>query len=92
MGTLHLSDPILRLIPTETAPSSFLAMPNDEQAWRGRYFLMAWWLTHDVTQAWWAALSIDAEQGRATVAGTEDEAIIAGMKSFDLEMKEEVAP
>lgn len=88
MGTLHLTDPILRLIPTDTAPASFLAMPNDEQAWRGRYFLMTWWLTHDVTYAWALALMADPVHGKAVVAQTEDDAIIAAMKSYDTEMKE----
>ena len=48
-------DPILRLLP-EDKPVAFLSLPEDEQRWRARAFLMLWVVTGHVVYSWWAAL------------------------------------
>lgn len=84
------TDPVLRLIPTEGMPDSFRVMPEEEQAWRGRYFLMTWVLSHHTAYAWSIALAEPEETGKATVAGIEDDAILAGLRGVDAEAREPV--
>lgn len=78
----YLRDPVLRLLPGEP-PETFLALPPDEQAWRGRFFLMAWILTRNEPFSWDAALADDPDlnrQNRELVAATPDERILAELR------------
>lgn len=85
------TDPVLRLIPAEGMPDTFRAMPEEEQKWRGRYFLMTWVLSRHTAYAWSIALAEPEESGKATVAGIEDEAILAGLRGSEAEAQETVA-
>lgn len=89
MGTLYQTDPILRLIPEDGMPDSFKLMSDDEQRWRGRYFLLSYWATHHTAYAWALALAEPAETGRTVVAGIQDEQILAAMRGMDAELREE---
>ena len=50
-------DPVLGLIPKEI-PDAFLALPPAEQAWRGRFFLIAFSATYgaDESMLWFQSL------------------------------------
>jgi hypothetical protein len=77
------SDPVLRLLPEEV-PASYHAMPREEQAWRGRYFLMTWVLfNQDMTFAWWAALNDEPQHVRdakEAVRNAHDQQIIEAVQ------------
>lgn len=88
MGTLYQTDPILRLIQTDGIPAAFVAMDDDEQRWRGRYFLMSWWASHDVAYSWTIALAEPESEGKPFVATVDDEQILAAMRGYDAEMRE----
>ena len=83
------TDPVLRLLPAQV-PDTFLLLSAEEQAWRGRYFLMAWVLNgQNVEHAWWAALADDPDHNREAKAAVEnsfDEAIIEGVQIANEEM------
>lgn len=61
------SDPVLGLLP-EDVPLPFLTMPPEEQAWRGRYYLVAWAAGYEIGYAWWLALNDEPHH----VAGAHD--------------------
>lgn len=61
------NDPVLGLLP-EDVPLPFLTMPPAEQAWRGRYYLVAWSAGFEPGYAWWLAMNADPDH----VAGAHD--------------------
>lgn len=79
MSDSSRNDPVLRLLPDEVPPS-FLALPPEEQAWRGRYFLMTWALHEQhAAFAWSAALANSPEhvkEAKLVVSEVRDEDII----------------
>jgi hypothetical protein len=71
--TIGFTDPLLALLPDEI-PSGFLALPPDEQAWRGRYFLMVWAADFPEHFAWAAAMvqGTEATETKALVESVDD--------------------
>jgi len=65
MGTAYLTDPLLRLLDPEGMPRSFIALPDDEQMWRGRAFIMNYWDTHHAAYSWWVSLKRDTPEAEA---------------------------
>jgi hypothetical protein len=57
----YLTDPVLGVIDPEEMPSSFMALPDDEQRWRGRLYLVVLWGSHHKPYSWWAALDVNPE-------------------------------
>ena len=78
MAHPFLDDPVLRLLPEEI-PSAFFQFSTEEQAVRGRYFLMTWVVIRDIAYAWWVALGYDPafyKVMKETVDGTLDDNVI----------------
>jgi hypothetical protein len=87
-------DPVLDLLPPDV-PDSLLSLPSDEQAWRGRFFLLLWSAGYDAWYAWVQALGNDpavraiydeAVANLATRGLTIDEEIpkmLAGRRAFE---------
>lgn len=86
MGTLYRTDPVLRLIDHESMPDSFRLLPDEEQRWRGRFFLMARAVSGSTAYAWAMALA-DGEphntDAKATVDGIPDDRLLAGMRAAE---------
>ncbi len=81
-------DPMLALLPAEL-PYSFQSLPREEQAWRGRAFLIAFVMTDNEAFSWSLALTRDpvaAENNKMDVEHTGDEAIVQGLRDL-AEMK-----
>lgn len=76
-------DPILDLLPLDV-PDSYLTLPPDEQAWRGRFFLLLWSAGYDDWLAWIQAISNDP-----AVRAIYDEAV-ANLASRGLTIDEEI--
>jgi hypothetical protein len=73
-------DPMLALLPSEP-PWDFQRMPREEQAWRGRAFLIALVMTDNEAFSWSLALTRDpvaAENNRLDVLHTRDGVIVRG--------------
>ena len=71
------SDPLLQLLPSEP-PWSFLDLSREEQAWRGRVFLMTWSMGGTTVFSWSVALNdtpLHNAELIALVANTPDERI-----------------
>ena len=90
------SDPILALLP-EDVPFSFHAMPPEEQAWRGRYFLVAWSAGYETNHAWWLAM-LDlpefiegAKDTLSRVVDTEIPRMLEGRRSYEREIARQTA-
>lgn len=76
MLSVHFDDPLLALLPDEI-PAAFLARPPEEQAWRGRYFLMVWAADFPEHYAWAHAMQqTDAAAVKALVESIEDKDIV----------------
>jgi hypothetical protein len=55
------NDPVLRLLAhDDDLPRTFLHLQPEEQAWRGRFFAVAWLLTGHEAYAWSLALAPDS--------------------------------
>jgi hypothetical protein len=70
---------VLRLIEPSELVASFVELPDEEQAWRGRLFLAMLWLTHDIPMSWWYALADEASlpsDYRAMMTAFPDELIV----------------
>ena len=83
MGTLYKTDPLLRLIPEEEMPGSFVGLSDAEQRWRGRLYLMMFSMSGHAPHAWFVALSREPDHTKdmkALVAATPDEKIIAALR------------
>jgi hypothetical protein len=81
-------DPMLALLPPEP-PWGFQRLPREEQAWRGRAFLIAFVMTDNEAFSWNLALTRDpvaAENNRLDVLHTRDEVIVQGLRDL-AEMK-----
>ena len=81
-------DPMLALLPPEP-PWRFQRLPREEQAWRGRAFLIALVMTDNEAFSWSLALTRDpvaAENNRLDVLHTRDEVIVQGLHDL-AEMK-----
>lgn len=73
---------VLRLLPEER-PAEFDRLPTDEQAWRGRYFLMVYALDASEHLAWASALDEDPEAAadvKALVERTPDYQIVEALR------------
>ena len=76
MLTIQFDDPLLQLLPDEV-PIAFLALPPEEQAWRGRYFLMVWAADFPEHYAWAHAMQeTDAAEVKKLVESIEDQNIV----------------
>ena len=84
-------DPMLALLPPEL-PMVFQALPREEQAWRGRTFLMSYLMMDNVVFSWAFALNNEpthVAECKAIVAETRDEVIVKGLHDLgDLKQKE----
>jgi hypothetical protein len=81
-------DPMLALLPP-APPWGFQRLPQEEQAWRGRAFLIAFVMTDNEAFSWSLALTRDpvaAENNRLNVLYTRDEVIVQGLHDL-AEMK-----
>ncbi|HEY5484620.1 MAG TPA: hypothetical protein VIK31_12590 [Propionibacteriaceae bacterium] len=81
-------DPMLAMLPSEP-PWGFQRLPREEQAWRGRAFLIAYVVTGSEAFAWSLALTRDAvaaENNRLDVLHTRDDVIVQGLRDL-AEMK-----
>lgn len=79
---------MLALLPPEP-PWGFQRLPREEQAWRGRAFLIAYIQTDHIPFSWSLALTRDpaaAENNRLDVLHTRDEVIVPGLRDL-AEMK-----
>ena len=77
-------DPMLALLPSEP-PWGFQRLPREEQAWRGRAFLIALVMTDNEAFAWNLALTRDpvtGENNRLDVLHTRDEVIVQGLRDL----------
>lgn len=70
------NDPLLRLLPAEL-PTAFLALPPEEQRWRGKYFLAVWAADFPEGYSWAHALQTGevAPEAKALVESIPDEQI-----------------
>lgn len=71
-------DDLLRQYLPSERPPGFDALPADERAWRGRYVLMTWAFTGNLTFAWAAASvrdPIEVEEMKKVVADVPDSRI-----------------
>jgi hypothetical protein len=83
-------DPVLHLLPAEL-PDAFLALPAEEQAWRGRFFLIASSVTFGADDAmlWFQTLLTWPQEiawMRAAVAAVPDAEIpkiVEGRRAFE---------
>lgn len=57
---LNLADPLLRMIPPDATPDVFLNLTPEQQARRGRMFLVMWAAGYPAWAAWQFALGDDA--------------------------------
>jgi hypothetical protein len=74
--TVQSDDPLLRLLPAEM-PLAFLALPPEEQAWRGRYFLMVWAADFPEHYAWAHAMQLThAAEVKKLVESIDDRDIV----------------
>jgi hypothetical protein len=83
MGTLYKTDPLLRLIPEEEMPGAFINATDEEQAWRGRLFLMMYSMHGNAPHAWFVALSTDPDHVREMkpfVASIPDSDIVGALR------------
>jgi hypothetical protein len=86
VGDAYLTDPVLRFIDPEGMPASFVALPNDEQIWRGRLFMAVWWLVRFEPLAWTMALEDeDGTDRRQWMLGTPDEVFISRWRAAQAE-------
>lgn len=77
-------DPMLALLPPEP-PWVFQSLPREEQAWRGRLFLIAYVMTDHVPYSWAFALNNEpthVAESKLIVAGTADEVIVQGLRDL----------
>lgn len=77
-------DPMLALLPPEV-PLAFQRLPRDEQAWRGRAFLIAFVMTDNAAFSWSLALTRDpvaAANNKQDVDNTRDEVIVEGLRDL----------
>jgi hypothetical protein len=87
-------DPMLALLPPEP-PWDFQRLPRQEQAWRGRAFLIAFVMTDNAAFSWNLALTRDpvaAENNRLDVLHTWDEVIVQGLRDLAEIKAQETAP
>lgn len=77
------ADAVLDLLPLDV-PDSYLTMPPDEQAWRGRFFLLLWSAGYDDWYAWIMAIA-DHPEARSVY----DQAV-ANLASRGLTIEEEI--
>ena len=89
MNEQFRNDPVLWLLPDDV-PAAFLRLSPDEQAWRGRMFLMTWILAgQHIQYAWWAAMNDDPLRPgveKAAVLQADDRLIIEGVRIAKEEM------
>lgn len=81
MTDLGPSQDVLRLLPEER-PAAYTNLPPDEQAWRGRYFLMVYAMDASEEFAWANALN-DREgdaANKALVERTPDFQIVEALR------------
>jgi hypothetical protein len=79
---------LLRTIDPEEIPAAFVALPDEEQRWRGRLYLMVWWASRDKPYSWDAALIQDPayeHEWRAIVQETPDELLLARVQAAQAE-------
>jgi len=77
-------DPMLALLPPEP-PWVFQSLPREEQAWRGRLFLISYVMTDHAAFSWAFALNnepVHVAEGKQVVAGTTDEVIVQGLRDL----------
>lgn len=86
-----IADPILALITDP--PETFLALPPEEQAWRGRTWLLTWATGYAPDMAWWFALRDATEPDiiamRETLKRVTDEVLpqmVAARVAFEIEI------
>lgn len=92
MGTLYQTDPMLRLIPADEMPAAFVSLPDKEQRWRGRLFLMTYSMHGHLAHAWFVALADDevhTREMKALVKSTPDDRIMAALRGLARSQKEE---
>ena len=85
---IERDDPILALLPDDDdLPFSFRRLAPEEQAWRGRLFLMTWVISGHEAFSWSTALG-DFEphntESRALVASVSDERLIEELRAHPL--------
>ena len=56
MSNAFFRDPVLRLLPDEI-PLGFLRLDPEEQAWRGRAWLILFGAGYEPVHAWWFVMS-----------------------------------
>jgi hypothetical protein len=89
-GRTSTTDPVLHLLPAEL-PDAFLALPAEEQAWRGRFFLIASSVTFGADDAmlWFQTLLTWPQEiawMKAAVAAVPDAEIpkmVEGRRAFE---------
>ncbi|MDP9270150.1 MAG: hypothetical protein M3P14_04125 [Chloroflexota bacterium] len=80
------ADHVLALLPDdEDLPRAFGLLPAEEQAWRGRLFLIYWLLHRNEGYAWSIALSPGVpEDARQAVSEVGDQQIIGDLARVPL--------
>lgn len=63
---LNSADPLLRMLPPDATPDLFATLPPDQQARRGRAYLVFWSMGYDAWAAWRIALD-DTLQGNELI-------------------------
>ncbi|HEY8868659.1 MAG TPA: hypothetical protein VIM30_04650 [Candidatus Limnocylindrales bacterium] len=84
------ADPVLHLLPARL-PDAFLALPAEEQAWRGRFFLIASSVTFgaDIAMLWfqtlltWPQEIAWMKEAVAAVPGSEIPKMVEGRRAFE---------
>ena len=61
MGHDIKRDPVLRLLPKEAMPRTFLRLPDWEQARRGRLWITLYGAGYEEVHAWWFAMSAESD-------------------------------
>lgn len=93
MATTFDNDPVLRWLPPEP-PDAFLLMPDEEQQFRGRAFIVLWAAGYEQEHAWWLVLERNPtfdESARASIARIVDEGAFGEMVMGRAYAEQEIA-
>jgi hypothetical protein len=90
MGDAWQTDPILKTtLDVDAIPAAFLALPDDEQMWRGRLFLAVYWMSHSMAYSWSAALTNTEpylSDWRAIILDAPDELLVTRFRAAQAEI------